>query len=287
MTHFRSCTAAFIIFMPLIAATASYAPSDRVTIQWEKGTISAETRYDAAADERGVPVDFAVSGTSPSSARMDAYSKARDAAREMIAVALRDIRVDGNSTVGSIIDSDPAAQERISRLLDERLKTKESPSGFLEARCSATLKISELATALPFDYPCADFPTGEENPLATPYTSLILDLRGKGYAPVLFPSVFDQEGLEIYGRRYVTMRDACSKGLVRWSFDEKSARMMRAAGDHPYYTTAVSMLGGSPVLSRTDSRKLLAHHSTIERLRRCAVIFIIDTPGKKKEGALR
>jgi hypothetical protein len=273
--------------MPLIAATASYAPSDRVSISWEKGLISAVTRYDAAADERGVPVDYAVSGVSPTTARMDAYGKARDAAKEMIASAIRDIKVDGASTVGSILDTDPMAQVRAAQLIDEKIRSTENPCEFLAAQCSASLKISELASALPFDYPCADFPTGQENPLATVYTSLILDLRGRGVSPMLFPSVYDQDGLEIYGRRYVSMKTACSKGLVRWCTDEKSARKMTIAGEHPYYTTAVSTLNGSPVLSRTDSRRILSHKRTIERLRSCAVIFIIDTPKTKREGAAR
>ena len=288
MTGKRFCFACILAFSIGGAASASYTPSDAVTVSWEKGIIAASTRYDAAQDEQGIPVDYASSGaTTPTSSRMDAYSKAREAAREMISYAVRDIKTDGVSTVGKLLDADPVAQEQIEHTLDEKIMSKETPGGFMEAVCTASIKIADLTAAVPYEYPSAEFPVGQPNPLATEYTSVIVDLRGKGMSPMLFPSIYDQDGLEIYGKRYVSAKKACSRGLAHWSLDEKSARALKIAGSHPYYTAALTVLNGSPVVSRADARKILSHRKTREKLKRCAVIFIIDSPIKKKESALR
>lgn len=288
MTGKRFCITCILALAAGSAASASYTPSDTVTVSWEKGIVAASARYDAAQDERGIPVDYASAGAPvPTAARMDAYGKAREAARELIAYAIRDIKTDGASTVGTLLDADPAAQEQMERTLDEKVVSRESPGGFLEAKCSASIKISDLTAAVPYDYPGAEFPVGQPNPLATEYTSVIIDLRGREMSPMLFPSIYDQDGLEIYGRRYVSAKKACARGLARWCFDEKSARALKIAGEHPFYTAALSALNGSPVVSRADARKILSHRKTREKLKRCAVIFIIDSPGKKKEGAPR
>jgi hypothetical protein len=266
---------------------ASYAPSDTVSVLWDEGTVASVTRYDAAADEQGLPVDYAASSESLSRARMAAYSSAKENAKELIATALRSIQADGKTDIGTILDTDPITQESVSRLLDTKISSKEHPSGFMEACCSASLKLSDLAAALPFDFPEEQFPVGIKNALATEYTSLIIDVRGKGVEPMIFPSVYDQDGLEIYGRRYVLKTTACSKGIVHWCRNEKAARALPIAGQHPYYTAALSSVNGSPVVSRTDSRRILAHKRTLDRLRKCAVIFIIDIKEKKAEGMRR
>ncbi|MGL4370156.1 MAG: hypothetical protein ACRCUT_10875, partial [Spirochaetota bacterium] len=63
--------------------------------------------------------------------------------------------------------------------------------------------------------------------------------------------------------------------------DERTARTMKTAGEHPYYTAALSSINGSPVISMTDARRILAHNKTAEKLKQCRVIFIIDSSEKK------
>ena len=271
-----------LILTAAAAATASYTPNDKSSVEWEKDLITATARYSAQTDSRGVPIDYSdPSAQSPTRAKMEAYTKAREAASELIAFTLRDVRIDGNTLIKDIIDQNSSMQEKLSFLLRDKVKTRETPDGFLAARSSASLKISQLISALPFDYPGESIPRSAYRPLATEYTSLIIDVRGRGIPPMIFPSIYDEDGLEIYGRRYVNITQACAHGLVSYAPDERSAKKHKLAGSHPYYTSALSALNGSPVISMTDARRILAHDKTVEKLKRCAVIFIIDTAGKK------
>ena len=264
------------------AATASYTPADKASIEWEKGIISATARHNAGADLRGVPIDFSdPSAGTPSRAKMEAYTKAREAASEQIAWSLRDVQIDGSTRIKDIIEQNTTMQEKLGFLLRDKVKTREIPDGFLSARSTASLKISDLIPALPYDYPGEDFPQSAYKPLATEYSSLIIDVRGKEIPPMIFPSIYDEEGLEIYGRRYVNIAHACSHGLVAYTSNERAAKKHKLAGNHPYYTSALSALNGSPVISMIDARRILAHAKTVDKLKQCAVIFIIDSPGKK------
>src|SRR5208337_4872049 len=99
-------------------------------------------------------------------------------------------------------------------------------------------------------------------------------------APMILPSVFNENGLEVFGRLYVDIRHATRFGIVGYAFSEKEAMKSPLAGDHPYYTDAIGEMKGCPVISNRDVRKIFSSVRTVENLKKCRVIFIIDKNAK-------
>ena len=121
-----------------------------------------------------------------------------------------------------------------------------------------------------------EFPARIDNPIPTHYTSLVIDARGLGIEPMMLPSVYNENGLEIYGRYYVDIRHARRSGLIGYAYNENEAIKSPRTGNRPYYAIAVSGMKGCPVVSDRDIRKIFSSKNTIEQLKKCRVVFIID-----------
>jgi hypothetical protein len=274
MKHRIAIIAVFFLAPTLFA----YTNTNMTETDWNKGEIRAQAFYDARFDESGVPVDFASLKLSPARERAAAYAKAREEAVEQIVAELREIQIEPGVFVKDLIESDATFARRFGDLLDERIRSRESPAGYCAARSEARISIYSLIRALPYEYPDEPLPKADKNPLPTEYTSLIIDTRAERTTPMIFPSVYDEDGLEIYGRRFVHIEKGYSQGLVSYCYSENAAKSHPKAGDHPYYTTAIRSIKNLPVVAHRDSRRILAHKKTVENLKQCRVIFIIDKP---------
>jgi hypothetical protein len=271
----------------ILPVDAAYSVRDRVAIDWQKGEITATAYYSGLQDESGAPIDFAASGKSPSSARMHAYSMARESAALLIADSLKNVYVENKTSLLSLLESDADTSRKIGEILPGKLITKNTPEGFVSARCDARLRFSDIIAAISYEYPALPFPELKENPLASEYTSLIIDARGENIRPVLFPSVVDQNGLEIYGKRYIEPASVLKRGAAAYCSNEKDARSHSQAGDRPYFARAIGSVSGNCIISTRDTRKVLGHKKTVEKLKQCHVIIIIDPSNKESERVKR
>jgi hypothetical protein len=269
-------TTVSVILFSTVSTVFPYTNPSKITIDWSKGEIRAQSVYSVRTDDSGIPVDFSTSGKNPVRDRSMAYDKAREGAVELIATSLRDIEIEPGTFLRDLLDSNPTLARQFGELIADRIKSREIPADFFTARCEARFRIFDLIRALPYDYPQNPFPIIENNPLATEYTSLIIDVRNESIDPLIFPAILDEDGREIYSRQFVNIGKGCSSGLVSYCISEKEARAHQKAGAHPYLTVALRSSGKSPVISRRDARKILSHKKTIENLRECRVIFIIN-----------
>jgi len=269
---YRTATFAFILISTTLFA---YTNENKVTFDWSRGYISAHTVYSAKYDDDGIPVDYAQTDSGPAHGRNAAYEKARIEALEQITWALRSVEVEAGVTVKDILETNAEFAGKFGDLMNDRIRSREHPGDYYGAICDARFRISDLIRALPYDYPMNPFPASDKNPLATEYTSLIIDARDEDVTPMIFPSVYDEDGLEIYGRRFINISTAVKKGVVSYCTDEKEAKSHPKAGEHPYFTTALRSSRHLPVISHRDVRKILSHKKTVENLRECRVIFII------------
>ena len=258
------------------AVSAAYKPKDSASVLWQKGIIRAESHYSAKYDRSGVPLDFAREKRSLNGERMSACAAASENAREKIAFMVSRIRLDQDRTIGEFVKSNSEAQEKLAEILDDKIKLREQPKDFFSAKTSAELKISELIRALPLEFPNEDFPVPSDKALPTYYSSLIIDARGIDVSPMILPSVYDEDGLEIYGRYFINPVYAVREGLVTYCFSEKEAEKHKKAGDSPYFAPAVRGLNGNPVILHRDIKRILSDPRSILNLKKCRVIFIID-----------
>ncbi len=265
--------------VPLLGAdvlTERYGSS----VNWTKGHILATGKASIEVEERGAPVDYD-DGTeiAINRARSDASARAREDAFEGIIASLKHIRLDSRQDFAGLLSSDETMQGRLSGLLGSRLVLKEYPADFYSVRCEARLSMGDLIASLPFEFPQHEFPLIDDTPLASDYSGLIIDARGLGIEPMVFPSVLNEDGLEIYGRIYIDGRYASRHGMAAYCYTEDEAKAHRRAGRRPFYTVALKNMNGSPVISDRDAKKILASRASRNNLKKCRLIIILDRSG--------
>jgi hypothetical protein len=272
------------VILPIICifiSTASIPANTTMDmVNWEKGAIIAYGSSEIWI-KNGKPIDIDDGlGTNINHGRLIGYKKAHENAYKKIISLIKDIRVDSNNSFSDLINNNPITQARLNRILNTKLKIIDMPINFMTSGCLAELKIRDIIPAIPCQYPNDDFPIILNNPIPTVYTSLIVDTRNLDIEPMIFPSVLNEEGLEIYARQFIESSRISRSGMVSYVSTEKEAMKHKKAGDRPLFTIAVKGINGCPVISNKDTRKILSSDGTISHLKQCRVIFIIDRKTK-------
>jgi hypothetical protein len=277
----RISLATIIIAFSLLDSSASVKPLPSGAVDWSKGVIVAHGECRVTMSAEGLPVDHDGGAViSLNRGRVDAYRRARERAVENMVQLVKGIRVDADTMLADLLERSDAVQMRIVNLIASRVKAREFPMDFATSGCRIELLIGDLLPAVPYTYPSDEFPYRIDNPIHTNYTGLIIDMRGLNVEPMILPSIFNEEGLEVYGRHMVDIRHATKYGIVAYADSHDKAMKNRAAGDHPYFTMAVREIKGCPVLADRDVRKIFSGTGTMEQLKKCRVIFIIDKTKK-------
>ena len=203
-------------------------------VDWSRGIVVTHVSSQVRFDGRGTPVDRE-SGTviSLNRGRTEAYRQARSRAVENMVRLIKGIRIDADTMLADLLEESDTAQRRIVNVIESRMKVHEYPADFAASACRAELKIGDLLHAVPFRYPGDDFPVRIDNPIPTSYTSLVIDTRGLAIEPMILPSIYSEDGLEVYGRYYVDIRYAGKHGIVVYVHDEDEAMKIRAPADIP------------------------------------------------------
>ncbi|NLV68903.1 MAG: hypothetical protein GXY14_14625 [Spirochaetes bacterium] len=246
-------------------------------IDWTKALITASGTDRISLNDEGQPVD-PDSGKiiSISEARNISYSRAKEKALNEAALLISEIPVDYESTILQIIERDPVARARMTRVMHEHSRFRDRSSGYLENSCEIQIKTGYLLTALNYEFPMEDFPLSEIKASPTLYTSIIVDTRGLDIRPMLLPSIYNENGLEIFGKNFISGDDAVKYMPVSYAYSEREAMKHKKAGQHPFFCAALKNLNGSPVLSDDDIRRIFSHKKNSSYIQKCRVIFIID-----------
>jgi hypothetical protein len=267
-----------LLFMPCsLSFTADFTSGDKNSIiNWSRGIIVSRGRA-SINDLNGLPGEKEVRpGNSINRARMAAYDMARDTAIDNLISSIKSIRIDSDMRLIDLIREDNFAQKRISGIIMHSIRTRIYPVDFFSAECEATLKMGDIIASLPYNFPADDYPGTQDSPLSTEYSGLIIDCRNSGVKPMIFPSVYTEDGLEIYGRHLVDMRHASDKGMASYCFSEDEAFKNGRSGKHPYYTSAVKSIKNCPVISENAYRRISGSRKTINNLKKCNVIIILN-----------
>jgi len=272
----RISLATIIFAFSLLDSSAGVKHLPSGAVDWNKGVIIAHGEWRVAMSAEGLPVEHEGDAIiSLNRGRVNAYRRARERAVENMVQLVKGIRVDADTMLADLLERSDVVQSRIVNVIANRVKVREFPVDFATSGCRAELPIGDLLYAVPYAYPSEEFPSRVDTPIPTNYTSLIIDTRGLNVEPMILPSIFNEEGLEVYGRYMVDIRHATKYGIVVYADSQDRAMKNRAAGDHPYYTMAVREIRGCPVLADRDVRKIFSGKGTIEQLKKCRVIFII------------
>jgi hypothetical protein len=265
----------------LIAATCATVAAGELFavtsfVDWQKGIAVSSGEQRMVISESGHPIDSDGQAITINQGRADAAVRARENALLHLVTALRTVHITPDSTFDDLLASGGSVQERLNHTISTAVFYREYPRSFDVAACDATLPLNKLITSLDMSYPELEFPLPLYMPIATDYSSLVIDCRGLDIMPMVFPSIFNEDGLEIYGPSYIKSTYAEKFGIVSYAHNEEEARRHIKYGSRPYYTVALKSVKRSPVLSYRDINKIFASPVTREELKKCKVIMIID-----------
>ncbi|MFH0974287.1 MAG: hypothetical protein V1874_00720 [Spirochaetota bacterium] len=267
----------FLFILCGISAANEVLLKYKSKIDWQKGYVVSRGKSQIAFNEEGDSVDMLTGKAIPlNRAREINYNSAKEFAIAIMADTIKSMRIDSQNSLLDIMKTSNDTQRSISDKINKNVVFKEYPAEFDSSVCEAKLNFGSIIASLPFDYPSDDFPVRTEVPISTPYTALIVDGRGHNIKPMLFPSVYSDSGLEIFGRRFIDSSQAVKRGMVSYCYNEDQAFIDARSGNSPYFAAAVDGLNNCPVISEKDTRRLLSSRQTINNLKKCRVIFIID-----------
>lgn len=263
-----------ILFFLLIPLSAGEKTGS--VIDWQRGIITAYGIASVRINDEGKPISAIDNEPiSLNLERNNAYERAREIALENLISAIKSIQVEETLYMADMLKKYEYTRERLDRNINS-LPVNHYPVDFYRSGCKIQLTIGDLISVFPYSYPREDFPRCASNPIQTEYTGLIIDTRGLDIEPMIFPVIFNSEGLEIYNRYYINISNAVRYGMVSYVHSEDEALKNKRIGDRPYYTVALKKNRGCPVLSEKDVRKIFSSEKTIVELQKCKVIFIID-----------
>jgi hypothetical protein len=247
------------------------------SIDWKKGVLIGREMASIHFSEKGTPVDsVSLRQTSLNRARMNAYDRAREKALQQILNLAQDVPVENGVLLEEYLERDNSLVPRLNRTIEEYARFVHSPADFKSVSCRVSLRIQDLIPVFPFHYDERPFPMPADLALATRYSSLVIDARGLDIRPMLFPAVLNEDGREIYGRRYIRLDKALEHGIVTYVHSESEADNHPLRGERPYFTAALRGVKGNPVISHQDVRRIFSSPETRKSLKNCKVIFIVN-----------
>jgi len=243
---------------------------------WNKNIVTTLGAASIRIDYGGTPVNINDGGRlSITEARRAASETAKDIAMEKMISIIKNIRIDQDKTLGNMLEQDSFTRQKLALAL-ERIKYEEFSAGFDSSACRAKLAFGDIILSLPFSFPENEFPERVDVPIETEYTGLIIDARRLDVKSMLFPVIYNRNGLEIISRRNINGTMAIKYGMLSYAFDEKEARQNKRLGKHPLYATAIEENRNCPVLSEKDVRRIFSSPKTLKAMRECRIVFIID-----------
>ncbi len=111
------------------------------------------------------------------------------------------------------------------------------------------------------------------------YTGIVIDARGLGLNPALFPKVIDEEGHEVYGVGIIDKRRCIENGIAVYTHQPSRVTRMKRIGVNPYRVVALRADGENRtdiVIPKSEAQKLHSSSTNIRLLREGRVVIIID-----------
>ncbi len=282
--QYRRCFIFFIAIALSLLFAAPLVPGNNkvvqyynnVEINWTDQVIVAKVSNNPVVSESGTPLDSStLEPLSVNAARSRAIEEAKDKSTEFLIAALQIIQVDPLRTLGDYIQMDDYTQMQLG-LYPNDIKYSYKPLGTLATQCTATLPMGRLLKLLPEALPSKDIPQLPVKLPSTDYTGLIVDTRGQQFTPMLFPSLYAEDGTEIFGKDFIDSRDAYVYGTVAFCFSDDVALHHKKAGRNPYYCAALRLYNRCPVIANADLKKILASSITRNNLKKGNIVIIID-----------
>ena len=155
---------------------------------------------------------------------------------------------------------------------DRQLKISDKPL------CPTCLQLWPEGKTVPRDIKLIVPSEGLTTSKGTPFTGLIIDVRGLNFNPALSPMIVNSANEEIYGLSYVDREVASRLGIVNYQDDLRQALENERVGKDPLVVRGVQVTGplsSNIIISANDAILIHAAAKTRNFLKKCKVIILI------------
>jgi hypothetical protein len=251
------------------------------SVNWTEGTVTATGI--------GFPPDNVAD---PARAQIMAERAGFAVALRNLLEVVKGIRVDSEMVVENFMLKSDVILTRVSGFVKgaRMIRKKTNPDGSVEVTIEAPLWGDAALLGILAD----EKKVGAEKINAVPspegYTELVVDARGLGVVPALFPTITDEGGRVIYSPEQVNPEDAAKSGMVRYaaakrkvghhpSQDRKPDFLLIQEGRKPLKLKALGKDSKNAVnlmISADDAKKIRESDKMADFLRRGRVMIVID-----------
>jgi hypothetical protein len=219
-------------------------------------------------------------------------------ARQNLWKLMSELRVDNQNRLDELVSHRGGLEEKLKALIQQLIpkKVKGTDTGKIMIELSLALNgaLSEALINVQQVSSFSNHPVGvgppEENPgpagpkFMRKTTGIVVDARGLGVVPALYPQIFSEEGQLIYGMARVSRSYAVRHGLVKYLSDMTTAEVNERVGDNPKLIKAIELKPQAEtdlIIGDKDSERIIRASNNSDFLIKCQLIIVIDPPQKK------
>jgi hypothetical protein len=229
-------------------------------------------------------------GASPDSAtakiqnRPIALRAAKEMASRNLAEIVRMVQVDSSAKLVNLMAQNSALNTQVNALIQSAIVADQQfmPDGTVEIKLRIALN-RELGQAI---FPLLVAPKQEAIPPATPatsgaatFTGIVVDARGTGARPAIFPRILDEGGKEIYAASMVDSDAFAQFGMSGYTREIMIGPRHPRVAPSALVIKAIRASGEAKadvVISKEDAQKINIAPQSAGLLKQCRVMIVVD-----------
>ncbi len=113
----------------------------------------------------------------------------------------------------------------------------------------------------------------------TQFTGLIIDVKGLGFHPVIYPVVSSEQGEKIYSSMFISREYAVQRGVCGYACTMEEAVNSKRTGINPIIIKGLRTGGAhssSIIISRSDAEKIESTADHYRFMKQCRVTIVLD-----------
>jgi len=214
-------------------------------------------------------------------------SKDGTIARVWVGTAIFGDQTPGTAFLENLADTDKPKQPKLIEIPMEKSGPRPSTPTKQAAEEEDTRQMNALiAASRPVDPDAVAPMTKQEGP----FTSLIVDARGRNVPQAVCPKIRKLNGDQVYGSLASKSDLAIRDGLVSYAKTPEAARTSDRCGGNPLSVAAIGRGGGRSmcdvVVSDETAKAISKENAASKFLDQYRVIFVVDPPGSAISSAI-
>jgi len=249
--------------------------------------INSEVDFSTYTVYSSVLAKYNFNGTMSSEVYLMLQNMAEKANSKSLYSALADMSFDGQKSVYDVLSANISLEKfafsatENARLVSISYPTRNSMEVVMALDLTNKNKMFDIINTFIKDtapvepYPILTYFNAGKN-----YDSLVIDTRGLGFKPSIFPTVSDKDGNVIHDLSFVNRNPVSQFGFITYTTNANNIEKdFNILAKNPYYAVAWDVRGntqGDIVIDNEDATIIMSSVSLKNALREGRVIIIID-----------